>query len=47
MCSFGDVAAVSDEVDPSLGRVLRREVSDLIIAPGYDPSALEMLRGNF
>jgi AICAR transformylase/IMP cyclohydrolase PurH len=44
MCSFGDVAAVSDEVDPSLGRVLRREVSDLIIAPGYDPVALEMLR---
>jgi len=44
MCSFGDVAAVSEVVDPSLARVLGREVSDLIIAPGYDPAALEMLK---
>ena len=44
MCSFGDAAAVSDVVDRSLADLLRREVSDLIIAPGYDPDALEILR---
>jgi len=44
MCSFGDVAAVSDVVDLSLARLLFDEVSDLIIAPGYEPDALEMLK---
>ncbi len=44
MCSFGDCAAVSEVVDRSLAGVLKREVSDLIIAPGYDPDALEILR---
>ena len=44
MCSFGDVAAVSDVVDLSLARVLKSEASDLIIAPGFEPAALEMLR---
>jgi AICAR transformylase/IMP cyclohydrolase PurH len=44
MSSFGDVAAVSDPVDVSLAKVLRREVSDLIIAPGFEPEALEMLK---
>ncbi len=44
MCSFGDVAAVSDTVDGSLARVLRREATDLIIAPGYEPEALEILK---
>ena len=44
MCSFGDVAAVSDVVDMSLARMLFDEVSDLIIAPGYEPEALELLR---
>ncbi len=43
MCSFGDAAAVSEVVDKSLANVLRREVSDLIIAPGYEPDALEIL----
>ncbi len=43
MSSFGDVAAVSDVVDLSLAQVLRAEVSDLIIAPGYEPAALEVL----
>jgi AICAR transformylase/IMP cyclohydrolase PurH len=43
MSSFGDVAAVSDTVDASLARVLAREVSDLIIAPNFEPRALEML----
>jgi phosphoribosylaminoimidazolecarboxamide formyltransferase/IMP cyclohydrolase len=44
MCSFGDVAAVSDVVDLSLARLLFDEVSDLIIAPGFDADALELLR---
>jgi AICAR transformylase/IMP cyclohydrolase PurH len=44
MCSFGDVAAVSDVVDMSLARMLFDEVSDLIIAPGFDPEALELLK---
>ena len=43
MCSFGDVAAVSEVVDLSLARVLFDEVSDLIIAPGFDPDALALL----
>ena len=41
--SYGDFAAVSDTVDASLANVLRREVSDGIIAPGYDDEALEIL----
>ena len=44
LCSFGDVAAVSEVVDLSLARVLCDEVSDLVIAPGYEPEALELLR---
>ncbi len=44
MSSFGDAVAVSDRVDVSLAQLLKREVSDLIIAPGYDPEALEILR---
>ena len=42
--AYGDFAAVSDIVDESLARFLRREVSDGIIAPGYEPAALEILR---
>lgn len=42
--SYGDLAAVSDVVDASLARVLRIEVSDGIIAPGYEPEALEILK---
>ena len=42
--SYGDFAACSDVVDASLAEVLRREVSDGIIAPGYDADALEILR---
>ncbi|MBD3648174.1 MAG: phosphoribosylaminoimidazolecarboxamide formyltransferase [Pseudomonadales bacterium] len=44
LCSFGDVAAVSDTVDVSLARVLKREVSDLIVAPAFEEEALEMLK---
>lgn len=41
--AYGDFAAVSDRVDLSLAQVLRREVSDGIIAPGYDDEALAIL----
>jgi AICAR transformylase/IMP cyclohydrolase PurH len=44
MCSFGDAAAVSDVVDVSLAQFLKTEVCDLIIAPGYEPEALEILK---
>jgi AICAR transformylase/IMP cyclohydrolase PurH len=44
MSSFGDVAAVSDTVDVSLANVLNMEVSDLIVAPDFDPEALEILK---
>ena len=41
--AYGDFAAVSEPVDASLARVLRREVSDGVIAPGYEPDALELI----
>ncbi len=44
MCSFGDFAAVSDVVDVSLAKLIRREVSDGVIAPGYEPEALDILK---
>jgi phosphoribosylaminoimidazolecarboxamide formyltransferase / IMP cyclohydrolase len=43
LCSFGDWVAVSDVVDISLAHVLAREVSDGIIAPGYEAEALSIL----
>jgi phosphoribosylaminoimidazolecarboxamide formyltransferase/IMP cyclohydrolase len=43
MCSFGDFAAVSDVVDEATARILLREVSDGIIARGFEPKALEIL----
>jgi len=42
--SFGDWAAISDIVDESTAKVLRRSVSDGVIAPGYTPEALEILK---
>src|SRR4051794_18050237 len=42
--SFGDFAALSEPVDLATARLLRREVSDGVIAPGYEPAALELLR---
>lgn len=45
LCAFGDFAALSDVVDASTANVLKREVSDGVIAPGYEPAALEILRG--
>ncbi len=44
MSSFGDWVALSDTVDVSTARLLKREVSDGIIAPGYQPEALDILR---
>ena len=43
MCSFGDWVALSDPCDVVTAKMIRREVSDGIIAPGYDPEALKIL----
>ena len=42
-CSFGDIVALSDPVDPETADFLKGVVSDGIIAPGYDAGALETL----
>ena len=42
--SFGDWAALSDPVDEPTARLLRREVSDGVIAPAFTPEALDVLR---
>ena len=44
MCSFGDWVALSDVCDVTTAKLIKREVSDGIIAPGYEPEALEILR---
>ncbi len=44
MSSFGDAAALSDVVDASTATLLKREVSDLVVAPGYTPEALDILK---
>ncbi len=44
MCSFGDWVALSDVCDVTTAKMLAREVSDGIIAPGYEPEALEILK---
>ena len=44
MCSFGDWVALSDVCDATTAKMIKREVSDGIIAPGYDPEALEILK---
>ena len=44
MCSFGDWIALSDVCDETTARLIKREVSDGIIAPGYTPEALALLR---
>lgn len=44
MCSFGDWIALSDPCDVVTATMIKREVSDGIIAPGYDPEALEILK---
>ena len=51
LCSFGDCVAISDVVDEAAAALLAREVSDAVIAPGYEPAALKLLkekkRGNY
>lgn len=44
MCSFGDFAAISHIVDVATAKVFKAEVCDGIIAPGFEPEALEILR---
>ncbi len=44
MSSFGDFIALSDVCDKATALLIKREVSDGVIAPGYDPEALEILR---
>ena len=44
MSSYGDFIALSDVCDASTARIIQREVSDGIIAPGYDDDALEILK---
>lgn len=44
MCSFGDWVALSDVCDKTTALLLKREVSDGVIAPGYEPEALEILK---
>jgi phosphoribosylaminoimidazolecarboxamide formyltransferase/IMP cyclohydrolase len=45
MSSFGDFIALSDVCDVDTARIIKREVSDGIIAPGFEPEAFEMLKG--
>ena len=51
MSSFGDFIALSDVCDVDTARLIKREVSDGVIAPGYEPEALEILaqkkKGNY
>ena len=44
MSSFGDFIALSDVCDVPTARLIKREVSDGVIAPGYEPRALEILQ---
>ena len=44
MCSFGDWVALSDVCDVTTAKLMKREVSDGVIAPGYEPEALEILK---
>ena len=44
MSSFGDFIALSDVCDADTARLIKREASDGVIAPGYEPEALELLK---
>ena len=44
LCSYGDWAALSDPCDAAAAQYLKAEVSDGVIAPGYTPEALEILK---
>ncbi len=45
MSSFGDFIALSDVCDVATAKLIKPEVSDGVIAPGYEPEALEILKG--
>ena len=45
MSSYGDFIALSDPCDVATAKLVSREVSDGIVAPGYDEGALEILKG--
>lgn len=45
MSSYGDFISLSDVCDVSTAKIIKREFSDGIIAPGYEPEALEILKG--
>ena len=45
MSSFGDFISLSDTCDEDTALLIKREVSDGVIAPGYTPKALEILKG--
>ena len=45
MSSFGDFISLSDVCDVDTAKLIKREVSDGVIAPGYEPEALEILKG--
>ncbi|KAI9255717.1 phosphoribosylaminoimidazolecarboxamide formyltransferase/IMP cyclohydrolase [Phascolomyces articulosus] len=44
MSSFGDFIALSDKVDVATAKIISREVSDGVIAPDYEPEALDILK---
>ena len=44
MSSFGDFISLSDVCDAATAKIIKREVSDGVIAPGYDADALEILK---
>ena len=44
MSSFGDFISLSDVCDVDTARLIKREVSDGVVAPGYEPEALEILK---
>lgn len=44
MSSFGDFISLSDECDVPTAKIISREVSDGVIAPGYQPEALDILK---
>ena len=44
MCSYGDFVALSDVCDEATATLIKREVSDGVIAPGYTPEAIEILK---
>ena len=46
MSSFGDFISLSDPCDADTARMIKREVSDGVIAPGYEPEALAILQAN-